>query len=213
MQATIQRVVFAMPLPTVMDVGGSSVTSYSIDVSGTGSLTGLAYTVPAHATGSVKAKLSLMALTSIDIKNLNDMAMGFLSASKQQEIHEYEHTHSSANLSVWSWFFGGGGASASFDKTKDSMTKLGLTEAQITMLMEQFLSLTKKMNKVEIDFTINNSANDYSVSGNLYLYTLGGNIQTKDGSAQYRMLADSGSAGFPSGQGGAPSEGTIIPLN
>lgn len=204
----------AFPRVISESVQGSAEESYSIEVSGQGQLTGLSYTVPAHAQGSIKAKLQISAMSSEDVENLNDLAMGMLDASYQEEIKEYEKTSASANLSVWTWFFGGGGASASYEKTKDTMISKGLTEEQITMLMDAFLERAKNMSTVEIDFYINNTNNDYSVSGDLYLYTVSGTIQTEKGTAQYRMLADQASAGGPPPTGGgAPSSGKVIPLN
>ncbi|MCI1780021.1 MAG: hypothetical protein LKI53_08735 [Bacteroidales bacterium] len=193
---------------------GESVESYSIEVSGLGQLTGLAYTVPAHAEGKIKAKLQISAISSKDVQDLNTLAKGMLDASYREQINEFEKTSMRANISTWSWLFGGGGASASYEKTKQSMKSKGLSEAQISMLMEAFLEKAKRMSTVEIDFYVNNSANDYSVSGDLYLYTVSGTIKTKKGTAQYRMLADQAAAGgAPASGGGASSSGSIIPLN
>lgn len=94
------------------------------------------------------------------------------------------------------------------------MMSKGLTEAQITTLMDAFLELALKMSTVEINFYINNSANPYSVSGDLYLYTVSGTIKTEKGTAQYRMLSDNAAAGGPPPSGGgAPSSGSVIKLN
>jgi hypothetical protein len=214
-QITITEVGFNDPFePVIFEplIGGAA-ESYSINVSGLGQLTGLSYTIPAHAQGKIKATLQISALSSEDVKSLNALAMGMVDASYQEQIKEFEKTSVSANLSVWTWFFGGGGASANYEKTKDAMKSKGLTEAQITTLMDAFLERAKRMSNVEIDFYINNSANDYSVSGDLYLYTVSGSIQTEKGTAQYRMLADSAAAGGPPPQGGgAPSLGNIIKL-
>jgi hypothetical protein len=203
-----ERVIFDAAKAT-----GGATESYSIEVSGQGQLTGLSYTVPAHAEGRIKAKLQISAMSSEDVQKLNNLAMGMLDASAQTQVKEFEKTAASANLSVWTWFFGGGGASASYEKTKESMLSKGLTEAQITTLMDAFLELAKKMSTVEINFYINNSANPYSVSGDLYLYTVSGTIKTEKGTAQYRMLADSASAGGPPPSGGGAPASGVIQLN
>ncbi|ASK30013.1 hypothetical protein CEY12_07780 [Chryseobacterium sp. T16E-39] len=196
--------------PIVSDLKGEAKESYSIEVSGQGQLTGLSYTIPAHTEGRITATLQISALSSQDVKDLNDLAIGMLNASYKEEVKEYEKTSASANLSVWTWFFGGGGASASYEKTKNTMKSKGLTEGQITTLMNAFLEKAKNMSSVKIDFYVNNSANDYSVSGDLYLYTVSGSISTEKGTSQYRMLADQASAGGPPPSGGgAPSSGTI----
>ncbi|MBK1897337.1 hypothetical protein [Chryseobacterium paridis] len=196
--------------PIISDLKGEAKESYSIEVSGQGQLTGLSYTIPAHTEGRITATLQISALSSQDVKDLNDLAIGMLNASYKEEVKEYEKTSASANLSVWTWFFGGGGASASYEKTKNTMKSKGLTEGQITTLMNAFLEKAKNMSSVKIDFYVNNSANDYSVSGDLYLYTVSGSISTEKGTSQYRMLADQASAGGPPPSGGgAPSSGTI----
>lgn len=196
------------------EVSGGAEEAYSIEVQGQGQLVGLSYTVPAHTSGTIKASLQTSALSSDDVANLNALAMGMLDASYKEQVKEYEKTSANANLSVWTWFFGGGGVSASYEKTVETMKSKGLTEAQITMLMDAFLERAKSMSKVEIEFYVNNTQNDYAVSGDLYLYTVAGTIKTKKGTAQYRMLADQAAAGAPPPTGGgAPSTGTIIPLS
>ena len=214
-QITKSDVVITDPFPAVVaaDIEGGASEAYSIEVSGQGQLTGLSYTVPAHASGNITAKLQTSAMSSQDVEDLNNLAMGFLDASYKEQIKEYEKTSASANLSVWTWFFGGGGATASYEKTKETMRSKGLTDEQIDELMDAFLERAKKMSTVEINFYINNTQNDYSVSGDLYLYTVSGTIKTEKGTAQYRMLADSGSAGGPPPTGGgAPSSGDVIPI-
>ncbi len=93
------------------------------------------------------------------------------------------------------------------------MKSKGLSDAQITMLMDAFLERAKSMSSVEIDFFINNINNDYAVSGDLYLYTVSGTVKTAKGTAQYRMLSDQAAAGGPPpAGGGAPSSGDVIKL-
>ena len=185
----------------------SASTGYSVTSQGTGSFTGLSYTVPAHAKGTLKARIQVLAITSEDVDNLNKLAMGMLDASAQSKVESYEKIHASANISIWSFF--GGGAEASYDKTTSTMHSLGLTADQISTLMDAFLNVAQKMSHVELDFTIDNSANDYSVSGDLQLYTIAGEIKTAKGTAQYRLLADQGTAG----NGTAPASGKVIPLS
>lgn len=44
-----------------------------------------------------------MAITSEDVKKLNDLVLSMVNASTQKEFKEYEKTHASANLSIWSF--------------------------------------------------------------------------------------------------------------
>ena len=214
---TATGVGFTDPQPRVVEADSSvedgSKESFSIDVSGLGQLTGLAYTVSAYTEAKIKATLQISAMSSQDVKDLNELALGMLSASSQEEIKEYEKTSASANLSIWSWAFGGAGATASYEKTTQTMKSKGLTEEQITKLMDAFLVRAQQMSKVEIEFFVNNTNNDYAVSGSLYLYTVSGSVKTSTGTQQYRMLADQAAAGGPPPTGGgAPATGKIIPL-
>lgn len=195
------------PAAILVNAPPASETGFSVEAQGTGSFTGLSYTVPAHTSGTLKAKIQVMAITSEDVKNLNDMVMSMLSASERSKVTSHEETHASANLSIWSMF--GGGASASYTKTTDSMHSMGLTDDQVTTIINKMFEIAQKMSHVELDFTIDNTANDYSVSGDLQLYTIAGKISTSKGTAEYRMLSNSGSAG----QGVAPAQGSIIPLS
>ena len=215
-QITKTDVILKDPRPAVVveDVAGGAEEAFSIELQGEGQLVGLRYTIPAHTSGKIKAKLQTSALTSADVAELNALAMGFLNASYREEVKEYEKTTANANLSIWSSFFGGSKASASYEETVETMKSKGLTEVQITELMDAFLERAKSMSTVEIDFYINNTLNDYSVSGDLYLYTVSGYVKTKKDTAQYRMLADQAAAGAPPPTGGgAPSSGQIIPLS
>lgn len=195
------------PAVMAMDVGGAAASGFSVDAQGTGSFTGLSYTVPAHAKGTVKAVIKVMALTSADIDKLNSLVNTMLSASTQSKVTSYEKVHASANLSFWSFLTGGN--NASYDKVNTSLTTMGLTTAQITTIIDKLFDLASKMSHVEIDFTIDNSDNDYSVSGDLQLYTISGNITSSKGTAQYRMLADKGTAGG----GTASASGKVIALS
>lgn len=195
------------PANILVNTPPASETGFSVEAQGTGSFTGLSYTVPAHASGSLKATIQVMAITSEDVKKLNDLVMSMLNASEKSKVTSYEKIHASANISIWSIF--GGGASASYQKTTDTMHSMGLTDEQVTTIINQMLEIAQKMSHVELDFTIDNTANDYSVSGDLQLYTISGKISTSKGTAEYRMLSNSGSAG----QGTAPATGNIIPLS
>lgn len=216
-QITKTDVVLNDPIPLVVGesavVAGTAEEAFNIDVQGQGQLVGLSYTVPAHATGRIEAELQTSALTSGDVESLNALAMGMLDVSYREEIKEHEKTSASGNTSIWSWAFGGG-ASASYEKTRETMRSKGLTEKQISTLMDAFLKRAESMSTVKIEFFVNNTNNDYSVSGDLYLYTVSGQVKTSKGTAQYRLLGNQGSAGGPPATGGgAPSAGNVIPLN
>lgn len=181
--------------------------SYMVNSIGTGSFTGLSYTVPAFTTGTLKADIQVMSLTSQDIANLNTLITGFLSASERSKIENTIQAKASADLGFLDFFTGG--VSASYDQTYSSMQSSGLTDDQITEIIESFAAAATSMSHVSLDFTIDNSTNDFAVSGDLELYTIAGQIQTSKGTTQFRTLANQGSAG----NGAAPASGNVIPLN
>ena len=183
----------------------SASTGFSVEAQGTGSFTGLSYTVPAHASGSIKAEIQVMAITSDNVQTLNDLVKSMLSASEKSKVENAEKTHASANLSLWGFLSGGG--SANYKQTHSSMTSMGLTDEQITTIIDKLFEIASKMSHVQLNFTVDNTAFDYSVSGDLELYTLAGSVSTSQGTKQYRMLADKGTAGNQ-----ATATGKIIPL-
>lgn len=195
--------------PEVLEGGApqDATTGFSVDAQGTGSFTGLAYSVPAHASGSLKADIQVEALTTQNITDLNTMVMNLLSASERQKVASHQETHASADLGFFELL--AGGASASYSNTTDSMKSLGLTDDQIGKIIDNMFDIAKQMSHVALDFQIDNSANDYSVEGDLELWTISGTITSSKGDAQYRMLASKGSAA----NGSAPATGKIIPLN
>jgi hypothetical protein len=201
-------VYFNAPITLVGDPTPSVSSGFSVDAQGTGSFTGLDYTVPAHASGEIKADIAVMTLTSQNVADLNALILGMLSASQKTSFQEQEQTSASADLSIFS-FFGGGGASASYSDTKTTMNSSGLSDANITTIVNAMAADATAMTHVTLDFFIDNSQSDFSVDGELDLYTISGKINAGQGDVQYRMLANKGSAG----QGGGPAKGAVIPLS
>ncbi|KAK5576264.1 hypothetical protein RB653_007405 [Dictyostelium firmibasis] len=191
---------------------GSSEASYNCEAQGEGSFTGLDYTIPAHTKGRIKAEIQVMAMSSADVNHLNQMVSEMLSATKREEIKEQTKTSASADLSIWSFFTGGDSASASYEDTRNSMKSSGLSDQQITTIVNEMFKLAENMSHVAIDLECDNSQFDYEVSGSVFLYTLAGSIQTDKGTKQYRMLASQGSAGSPDKENAPPVKGKIIPL-
>lgn len=87
---------------------------------------------------------------------------------------------------------------------------MGLSEEQISTIVDKMMEIASTMTSVELDFDIDNTENDYSVSGDLQLYTISGTITSEKGTQEYRMLADRGTAGSDSS---AKATGKIIPLS
>jgi hypothetical protein len=181
--------------------------SFSVEGQGYGTFSGLSYTVPAHTNGKVKANIQVLALTSTDVDNLNTLIKGMVSASQYQKVRDYESTHASANLSFWGFWSGGGGAS--YEKTHEELRGFGLSEDNIKTIVAAMAADAQKMSNVEINFDVQNAANDYAVSGSLQIYTIAGAISSQNQQYQYRMLANKGTAG--SGDQTAPATATFTP--
>jgi hypothetical protein len=204
-------VVIQLPPPILsrqIATAGAATDSFSVESQGYGSFTGLAYTVPAHTKGKLKAQIQTLALTSNDVENLNNLIKGMVSSSQYEKIRDYEATHASANISFWGFWSGGGGAS--YDKTHEAMRGFGLSEDNIKTIVSAMAEDAKKMSHVELDFDVDNSPNDYAVSGSLLLYTIARTIKSANEQRQYRMLADRGVAG--GNDATAPASGKVIPL-
>lgn len=202
------RIQFPEPF-SPLKITATTADSFNVSAQGNGSFTGLAYTVPAHTKGKISAQIQTLSMTTADIQNLNALIEGMVSASAKHEIKEYERTHASADLSWWSFWSAGG--SASYEKTRESMESSGLTEAQVSEIITKMLDIASNMSKVQIEFEVDNLANDYKVSGSLLLYTIAGTISSGNDQAEYRMLANEGTAGSDGSE--APASGDIIPLN
>ena len=187
-------------------------TTFDVNQAGAGSITGLTYTVPPHTNGRIQAKLQLNAMTSDAVNNLSTAWSSLLNASQKKKFDSYvsSDTTASANLSFLGFFSGGGKAETTVKTTSSHMESLGLTEDQITKLTDLLYEEALKMSKVEIDFTVFNKYNDYSVSGDLTLYVMSGTVTSHKGTATYRMLSDGGVAGESGKQ--ASSSGKVIPL-
>lgn len=207
--ATLGRISFGYPALVSVDAlseleTGSAETAFSVAAQGMGSFNGLSYTVPAHAKGTLEAAVQVMAMTSKDVKKLNKLVKSMVSASKWEKVKEQEKISASADLSLWRIF--SAGASSSYAKTREKMSGFGLNNAQIDKVVDELFKAAQKMSSVELEFTIDNTENDYSVSGDLQLYTIGGKISTSKGTTEYRMLANRGTAG----EGTAKAEGGVF---
>lgn len=183
--------------------------SFSVESQGYGSVTGIAYTVPAHAEGNFKADIRYLSLTSADVDTLNGLIKGLVTASQYEKIEEYEKIQASAKLSFWGFFSGGG--SASYEKTRHEMRGFGLSEENIRTIVNAMCDIAKNMSRIQLDVTVHNSENNYSVSGNLLIYTIAGSIKVGNDQFQYRMLSNEGTYGSKGGT--APATVDVIPLD
>lgn len=195
--------------PTIPLAMGSAEEGFNIEAQGYGSITGLAYTIPAHTDADFDIDLKVLAMTSSDVDNLNRLIRGMVEASKYEKVRDYESSHASANLSFWSLL--GGGGSAGYSKTREELRGFGLSEENQRTIISAVSEIAKTISRVAVQIHVKNSANNYAVSGNMIVYTISGTVSTGSEQSQYRMIADQGLAG--SGDQTAPTENKVVPLN
>ena len=142
---------------------------FMVNSAGMGSLTGISFSCPAFGNCKVKGCLEERALTSQNVKDLNQHIMGIVGASRYQEIHDVMQNHPSGDLALFAHFAGASGA-ASAGETHDRMEGFGLPKEDIGEIVHQLAQAAAKMSEICVDFNIENTANNYGVSGHLRLY-------------------------------------------
>lgn len=202
------EVLLPPPFPTpIKQLDAGPVTDgFSVDVQGYGSITGLAYKIPAHTDADFDIDLKILSLTSADVANLNKLIEGMVGASKWEKVRDYERTHASANLSFWSVLSGGGGAS--YEKIHEAASGFGLSEENQRTIVSAMSEVAKNMSKVACKVHVKNALNNYAVSGNMIVFTIAGTVRTNNQQYQFQMIADQGLAG--SGSQTAPTDNQIV---
>lgn len=164
-----------------------------MDAQGTGTVTGLRYTIPAGTTGKVHAQLTVSAVSSEDLRMINSLILSFLPSSQRAQLEQRMASSASRDVTFFS-MFGGSGASASAEETRDNMRSFGLSDAQIDTVLQLLSDAASRMSQVSLDLEIDNTSNDHDVEGDLELYTVSGQVTTAYGSREYRLLANEGTA-------------------
>jgi hypothetical protein len=192
----VEYVKFPSPSISANTEGGEE-TSFSVDYTGVGSLTGLTFTVPAHSETRIIANLRIAAMTSQNIRDLEAGWTALLDITRQEELREYksEDTSLSANLGFMGFFNGGGKAERTTSQSREYMETLGLSESQIDTAMTMFSDFAKEMSEVTYDSTIFNRNNPYSVSGMLQFFVMSGEVTTGSETITWRTLSDGSVAG------------------
>ncbi|MBQ4822733.1 hypothetical protein [Aquimarina sp. MMG016] len=97
-------------LEKVFNVGsknGVSTDGIAVNAYGQGQCSGATYTVSAHSTIDVDFTINMLCITPDNVKTLNDLIRGLLSASKQHEYDELSKKEVSDGISFFSFFSGG----------------------------------------------------------------------------------------------------------
>jgi len=166
--------------PAVQD--GVAITSY-----GQGQLSGVMYTVPAHAEITVNLIINMLCVTPQDVINLNNLVKGMLDASHYHKFEETEQTNVSGGLGFFG--FWSGGVSASYSDVKHTLDGWGLSEANQQTIVNGMMAIVQKPSTFSYTGTIYNKDNDYDVTGSLFGIVMDATIQQGQTHRQLRFLA------------------------
>lgn len=175
-------------LPKVYPFGEQNETGVAVSSYGKGQVTGVLYTVPAHAQINVDFKLKLLCVTPENVQNLSNLIKSLLDASKQHLYKELEQTNVSGGASFFG-FFGWGGVRGSYSKTKETMDSFGLSEENQRTIVNAMMNTAQEVSEFNYSGTIFNRDNDYNVSGNLFGIVMDAVIKQDQYQHQIRFLA------------------------
>lgn len=177
-----------MILPKIDRLYGENETGVAVTAYGTGQVTGLMYTVPAHGQINVDFQLKLMCVTPEDVQTLTNLIRSLLDASHQHTFDELESTQVSGGASFFG-FFGWGGASASYSDTKHTMDSFGLSEQNQQTIVNAMMKLVQQVSQFNYSGTVFNKDYDYDVTGNLFGIVMDATISQSQYQSQVRFLA------------------------
>ncbi|MGM3175702.1 hypothetical protein [Dickeya lacustris] len=190
---------FIHPSPLVkvqLSVGDSASNGITINTYGQGQCSGVTYTVPPHAVIDVDFEIKLQCITPAGIQTMNELIKSLLDASKRHEYEENSKKTASGGISFLPFF---GSAKASYEETKHTMEKWGLTEKSQDLIVEKMLELSNQLNVLKYKGTIFNKDYDYAVTGNIFAVVMDCTIKKDEQSSQQRYI---GPTIHMSGEGG-----------
>lgn len=161
---------------------GVEVTAY-----GTGRLSGVTYTVPAHGEITVDFTMRINCITPEDIRNLSALIRSLLDASKKTLFDDYSKTDVSGGASYFGFF--SLGVRASYTQTKRRMESWGLSEENQVTIVNAMTQIANKTSDYRYSGTIYNRDYDYAVSGNMMAIVMDCTIKTATTQIQHRNLA------------------------
>lgn len=178
---------------------GSSEDSFSWEGGGIGAVQGATFTVPAHGSISLTYTIHATAISQDDMNKFESLVKSMMDASHYAQYKSHAEASASGHWSL----FGGASASASASMTRDSMSGYGISPENQTKLIETLNTMFAQPSTYTATVTVNNTNYDYSVSGQIMVYSFTGHITTSQGTKQTRMI------GGPVAQG---SGGESLPV-
>lgn len=161
---------------------GVEVTAY-----GTGRLSAVTYTVPAHGEISLDFTMRLNCVTPEDIRNMSNLIRSLLDASHKSLYDEYSKTDISGGASYFGFF--SLGVRASYTQTKHRMEWWGLSEANQVTIVNAMTQIANKTSDYKYTGTVYNRDYDYAVSGNMFAIVMDATIKTATSQFQHRNIA------------------------
>ena len=171
-----------------VDNSGSATDGVQVTAYGQGQVSGVTYTVPAHADVDVDFTLNMQCVTPENVNALDQLIRSLLSASKQHEYDQLTKKTSSGGRGFF-LFFSGGGSHSSYSQTTHTMDSWGLTREQQSKIIDTMMELVNKTQRFEYKGTIQNTQYDYSVSGSMFGIVMDVTIQKDEKHTQVRFLA------------------------
>jgi hypothetical protein len=161
---------------------GVEVTAY-----GTGRLSGVTYTVPAHGVITVEFMMRINCVTPEDVRNMSALIRSLLDASKKTLFDDYSKTDVSGGASFFGFF--SLGVRANYTQTKRRMESWGLSEENQVTIVNAMTQIANKTSDYKYSGTIYNRDYDYAVSGNMMAIVMDCTIKTATTQIQHRYLA------------------------
>lgn len=99
----------------------------------------------------------------------------------------------SKNLAFLGFFGGNGKTVSTFEETTNRLNTLGLSSNTVSLMMDAFDEEVGRANQVNALCAINNTNNDFSVSGKVILYRMTGRVRTQSNTERpFRALSAGG---------------------
>ncbi|MCE2570704.1 hypothetical protein [Motilimonas eburnea] len=164
---------------------GEATNGVAVNAYGQGQCSGVTYTVPAHGQIEVEFEIKMQCITPEGIESMNKLIRGMLDASKQHEYDELSKKSISGGISFLPFF---GSAKASYEDTKHTMDKWGLSEKNQEEIVTKMLALANEMNTFKYKGTVYNKDYDYDVTGNMFAIVMDCEIKKEEQSSQQRYI-------------------------
>ncbi|WP_298757948.1 hypothetical protein [uncultured Psychroserpens sp.] len=192
----------------VSNATGAATDGVAVNAYGQGQCSGVTYTVPAHGDIKVDFKLKLQCVTPENVKALDQLIRGMLTASYQKKYDQLTKESKSGGYGFF-LFFSAGGGKTSYSQTTHTMESYGLDRAQQTKIIDAMIKMANQWNTFSYKGEVSNTEYDYSVSGSLFAIVMDATIQKGEQHTQLRFLGPNVHLKGNDGTSSLPSTGKL----